>query len=149
MTSVHRSTLWENRKFLLICSAVAISSMPYGIDTAAVEGLQAMPGFLMVFGYKDPTSPLEYGINVSVSNAHYSISLLTRGSVDVTTTHEKSHEFGSLHFCHRSRYLRRIVQSQASFVAGVPRMRRGCRVADWLDISCRSLRRSALPWLRE
>lgn len=40
--------------------------MQYGIDTAAVGGLQAMPGFLMVFGYKDPTSPLGYGIDSTV-----------------------------------------------------------------------------------
>lgn len=40
--------------------------MQYGIDTAAVGGLQAMPGFLMVFGYEDPTSPLKYGIDSTV-----------------------------------------------------------------------------------
>jgi hypothetical protein len=39
--------------------------MQYGIDTAAVGGLQAMPGFLMVFGYKDAASPLGYGIDAS------------------------------------------------------------------------------------
>jgi hypothetical protein len=67
MTSVDRSTLWANRKCLLICSAVAIASMQYGIDTAAVGELQAMPGFLMVFGYEDPSSPLGYGIDVSAT----------------------------------------------------------------------------------
>lgn len=40
--------------------------MQYGIDTAAVGGLQAMPGFLMVFGYEDPSSPLGYGIDVNL-----------------------------------------------------------------------------------
>jgi hypothetical protein len=45
-----------------------MASMQYGIDTAAVGGLQAMPGFLMVFGYEDPTSPLGYGIDVCVSH---------------------------------------------------------------------------------
>jgi hypothetical protein len=67
MTSVDKSTLWANRKCLLICSAVAIASMQYGIDTAAVGGLQAMPGFLMVFGYEEPSSPLGYGIDVSAT----------------------------------------------------------------------------------
>jgi len=67
MTSIDKSTLWANRKCLLICSAVAMASMQYGIDTAAVGGLQAMPGFLMVFGYEDPTSPLGYGIDVYAS----------------------------------------------------------------------------------
>jgi hypothetical protein len=64
MTSLDKSTLYENRKCLLVCSAVAIASMQYGIDTAAVGGLQAMPGFLMVFGHEDATSPLGYGVDV-------------------------------------------------------------------------------------
>jgi hypothetical protein len=64
MAPIKESTLWANRKCLLICSTVAIASMQYGIDTAAVGGLQAMSGFLMVFGYEDPASPLGYGIDV-------------------------------------------------------------------------------------
>jgi len=36
-----------------------------GFDSAAVGALQAMPGFLKVFGYPDPSSPLGYGIDVS------------------------------------------------------------------------------------
>jgi hypothetical protein len=39
--------------------------MQYGFDSAAVGALQAMPGFLKVFGYPDPTSALGYGIDVS------------------------------------------------------------------------------------
>lgn len=66
MAPLKESSLWANRKCLLICSAVAIASMQYGIDTAAVGGLQAMPGFLMVFGYEDTSSPLGYGISVRV-----------------------------------------------------------------------------------
>jgi hypothetical protein len=66
MAKLKESTLWANRKCLLICSAVAIASMQYGIDTAAVGGLQAMPGFLMVFGYEDQKSPLGYGIDVCI-----------------------------------------------------------------------------------
>ncbi|RMZ66815.1 sugar transporter [Pyrenophora seminiperda CCB06] len=70
----HQTTLWANRKCLLVCSAVAIASMQYGIDTTAIGGLQAMPGFLMVFGYKNPTSPLGYGIDQLMN------SLLNLGS---------------------------------------------------------------------
>lgn len=50
-----------------MCAIVSIANMQYGIDTAAVGGLQAMPGFLMVFGFEDPTSPFGYGIDVSES----------------------------------------------------------------------------------
>jgi hypothetical protein len=64
MTSLDTSTLFANRKCLLICSAVAIASMQYGIDTAAVGGLQAMPGFLAVFGHEERGSVLGYGIDV-------------------------------------------------------------------------------------
>ena len=42
--------------------------MQYGIDTAAVGGLQAMPGFLMGFGYEEPASPLGYGIDAGIIN---------------------------------------------------------------------------------
>jgi hypothetical protein len=38
--------------------------MQYGIDTAAVGGLQAMPGFLAVFGHEERGSVLGYGIDV-------------------------------------------------------------------------------------
>jgi hypothetical protein len=66
MAKLKQSTLWSHRRCLLICSAVAIASMQYGLDLAAVGGLQAMPGFLMVFGYEDPSSPLGYGIDVRI-----------------------------------------------------------------------------------
>ncbi|KAI4685039.1 uncharacterized protein J4E88_004482 [Alternaria novae-zelandiae] len=78
MAKLQETSLWANRKCLLICSAVAIASMQYGIDTAAVGGLQAMPGFLMVFGYEDPTSPLGYGIDSTVQQLM--TSLLNLGS---------------------------------------------------------------------
>lgn len=65
MESVDRSSLWANKKCLIICCAVALANTQYGLDTAAVGGLQAMPGFLRVFGYEDPSLPLGYGIDVS------------------------------------------------------------------------------------
>lgn len=61
---IPETSLWANRKCLLIACIVATANMQYGFDSAAVGSLQAMPGFLKVFGYPDPTSPLGYGINV-------------------------------------------------------------------------------------
>ncbi|CAE7001266.1 hypothetical protein PTNB85_09070 [Pyrenophora teres f. teres] len=78
MAKPNETTLWANRKCLLVCSAVAIASMQYGIDTTAVGGIQAMPGFLMVFGYEDPESPLGYGIDSTVQQLMN--SLLNLGS---------------------------------------------------------------------
>ncbi|KAI1162551.1 general substrate transporter [Nemania serpens] len=57
------TSLWANRKCLLICAIVAVANMQYGLDSAAIGGLQAMPGFLKVFGYPDPGQPSGYGID--------------------------------------------------------------------------------------
>jgi len=59
------TSLWANRKCLLICATVAIANMQYGLDSAAVASLQAMPGFLKVFGNPDPTAEGGYAIGVS------------------------------------------------------------------------------------
>ncbi|KAL1861184.1 hypothetical protein Plec18170_001699 [Paecilomyces lecythidis] len=52
--------------------------MQYGFDLNAVGALQAMPGFLKVFGYKDPESELGYGIDST--SQQLITSLLTLGS---------------------------------------------------------------------
>jgi hypothetical protein len=44
---------------------VAIANMQYGLDSAVIGSLQAMPGFLVVFGYPDPEAPGGYAIGVS------------------------------------------------------------------------------------
>ncbi|KAL1848539.1 hypothetical protein VTK73DRAFT_10098 [Phialemonium thermophilum] len=56
------TSLWANRRCLVICAVVAIANMQYGLDSAAIASLQAMPGFLRVFGYPDPNSPGGYAI---------------------------------------------------------------------------------------
>jgi len=43
-----------------------MANMQYGFDLAAVGSLQAMPGFLKVFGYRDPSSDTGYAIDVSI-----------------------------------------------------------------------------------
>ena len=62
---IPETSLWANRKCLLAACIIATANMQYGFDSAAVGALQAMPGFLKVFGYEDPSSPLGYGIDVS------------------------------------------------------------------------------------
>ncbi|EMR68135.1 putative general substrate transporter protein [Eutypa lata UCREL1] len=56
------TSLWTNWKCLLICAAVAVANMQYGLDSAVMASLQAMPGFLAVFGYEDPSQPGGYAI---------------------------------------------------------------------------------------
>ncbi|RFU29316.1 hypothetical protein B7463_g7021, partial [Scytalidium lignicola] len=75
---IPETSLWANRKCLLLCCMVSMANMQYGFDSAAIGALQAMPGFLKVFGYVDPTSPLGYGIDSTVQRLI--TSLLTLGS---------------------------------------------------------------------
>ncbi|KAH7121082.1 general substrate transporter [Dendryphion nanum] len=72
------TSLWSNRKCLAMCCIVAIANMQYGIDTAAVGAMQAMPGFLKVYGYEDPTSIFGYGIDSTVQQLM--TSLMSLGS---------------------------------------------------------------------
>ncbi|KAK3313998.1 general substrate transporter [Apodospora peruviana] len=57
------NSIWANRKCLLICAVVAIANMQYGLDSTCMASLQAMPGFLMVFGHPDPKIAGGYGID--------------------------------------------------------------------------------------
>lgn len=42
-----------------------MANMQYGFDLAAIGSLQAMPGFLKVFGYPSAESDTGYAIDVS------------------------------------------------------------------------------------
>ncbi|GME52865.1 General substrate transporter [Neofusicoccum parvum] len=75
---IPQTSLWANRKCLLICCVVSIANMQYGLDSAAVGGLQAMPGFLVVFGYPDPAAAGGYAIDGTFQQLI--TSLLTLGS---------------------------------------------------------------------
>ncbi|KAK0625128.1 major facilitator superfamily domain-containing protein [Bombardia bombarda] len=57
------TSLWKNRKCLLICAVVATANMQYGVDSTVMASLQAMPGFLAVFGHPDPKVAGGYGID--------------------------------------------------------------------------------------
>ncbi|KAF2206063.1 putative transporter [Delitschia confertaspora ATCC 74209] len=76
--TLKNSSLWANRKCLIICCIVSSANMQYGFDTATVGAFQAMPGFLKVFGYKTEASPLGYGIDSTVQQLI--ASLMTLGS---------------------------------------------------------------------
>ncbi|KAL4916494.1 general substrate transporter [Aspergillus aurantiobrunneus] len=75
---IHKTTLWQNRKCLFLCSLVSMANLQYGFDLAAVGSLQAMPGFLRVFGYPDPAAEGGYAIDSTVQQLI--TSLLTLGS---------------------------------------------------------------------
>ena len=71
-------TLLSNWKCLLACTLVSMSPFQYGIDFGAIGGLQAMRGFLEIFGHKDPTVPLGY--NISPTRQQLISSLMTLGA---------------------------------------------------------------------
>lgn len=73
-----KTSLWENRKSVLICSSVALYSFQYGLDFSLIGGFQAMIGFLEVFGAPDPASPA--GWNLSVVVQQLISSLMTLGA---------------------------------------------------------------------
>jgi hypothetical protein len=107
--------------------------MQYGLDTAAVGGLQAMPGFLMVFGYEDLTSPLGYGIDVSTSDI-YSTLIIDIEVVHSTAAHDLLDESGILPLRHPCRRLWSIFWPQDSIMASMYYLSGRCRNTTWIDI---------------
>ena len=45
--------IWAEKRVVGLCFFIALSQFQYGYDSAAVAGFQSMPGFLIVFGYRD------------------------------------------------------------------------------------------------
>ncbi|KAI1432888.1 MFS monosaccharide transporter-like protein [Xylaria sp. CBS 124048] len=65
-------------KALLIVSFVSLSSFQYGVDFGIIGGLQAMVGFLQVFGQRDPSTPI--GWNISAERQQLISSLMILGA---------------------------------------------------------------------
>ena len=66
MISPERNTpIAANWKCILICAFVSMANCQYGFDTNMLAGFQAMAGFLEIFGYRDPHSPLGWNIHTT------------------------------------------------------------------------------------
>ncbi|KAI1383744.1 putative maltose permease [Hypoxylon trugodes] len=52
----------DHWKAMIAMTLVSLSSFQYGLDFGIIGGLQAMRGFLQVFGEEDPSIPLGYNI---------------------------------------------------------------------------------------
>ena len=76
MTTQRKGLLAEKR-IITICFLIALGQFQYGYDSAAIAGFQGMPGFLEVFGYVDPTSPI--GLNISTDVQRLIQSLMNVG----------------------------------------------------------------------
>ncbi|KAI2641327.1 MFS monosaccharide transporter-like protein [Xylaria nigripes] len=69
-------TMRGHWKALLIVSFVSLSSFQYGLDFGIIGGLQAMVGFLKVFGQKDPSTPIGWNINAERQQLIASLMIL-------------------------------------------------------------------------
>lgn len=59
--------LLANWRVLAITFYLGISLFQYGFDKGALAGFQAMPGFLMVFGYETPKHTWAIAVSFHVS----------------------------------------------------------------------------------
>jgi len=79
MAEVQREyTFWSNWKCMLACLLIAMAPFQYGVDFGLIGGMQAMVGFLQVFGYRDPATPV--GWNISTGVQQLISSLMTLGA---------------------------------------------------------------------
>ncbi|KIW88052.1 uncharacterized protein Z519_11162 [Cladophialophora bantiana CBS 173.52] len=63
MATSRPDNLKAHWKCIAACTLISMCPFQYGVDFGIIGGLQAMPGFLDVFGEKDPTSPIGYNIS--------------------------------------------------------------------------------------
>jgi len=63
ITTAPPRTAWESRKCIVICMAMAMAFFQFNMDTVFSNSFQAMPSFLAVFGFADPSLPGGYGID--------------------------------------------------------------------------------------
>ncbi|KAI0195474.1 general substrate transporter, partial [Astrocystis sublimbata] len=74
----------EHWKALLIVCLVSLSSFQYGLDFGIIGGLQAMVGFLQVFGEEAPETPL--GWNIDATRQQLISSLMILGAFVSSST---------------------------------------------------------------
>ncbi|KIH88771.1 hypothetical protein SPBR_06970 [Sporothrix brasiliensis 5110] len=72
--------LADHWKCLAACTLMSMCPFQYGVDFGLISGLQAMPGFLKVFGYEipspDPAAPPMYGLQTERQQLISSLMIL-------------------------------------------------------------------------
>ncbi|KAK2074887.1 hypothetical protein P8C59_009057 [Phyllachora maydis] len=69
----------QHRKCFAACALISLCSFQYGFDFGMIGGLQAMVGFLQVFGHRAPDLPL--GWNISTQRQQLISSLMMIGGL--------------------------------------------------------------------
>lgn len=62
MTQKNYDSLRANWKCALACVLVSLCPFQYGLDFGLIQGIQAMVGFMEVFGYREPRSPTGWNL---------------------------------------------------------------------------------------
>lgn len=73
-------TIRANWRVFVACGIIILSPFQYGIDFGLIGGLQAMPGFLKVFGHPAPHLLPKIGWNLSPIRQQLISSLMTLGA---------------------------------------------------------------------
>lgn len=88
------TSLWQNRKVLACCILIALCNGQYGFDTASIGGLQAIQGFLAVYGFREPSGIF----GITTKTQQLIASFLAVGSfVGCLTTGFFAQKFGRRH----------------------------------------------------
>ena len=62
MAGKNYDSLLANWKCMLAIVLVSMSPFQYGIDFGLIGGIQAMIGFMQIFGYRAPDTPIGWNI---------------------------------------------------------------------------------------
>ncbi|KAG4415744.1 hypothetical protein IFR04_011108 [Cadophora malorum] len=73
-----KDTIPANRRVFFANAVVTLASFQYGVDFGLIGGLQAMKGFLQVFGFEAPNTPS--GWNLTTERQQLISSLMTLGA---------------------------------------------------------------------
>ncbi|KAI1493682.1 general substrate transporter [Biscogniauxia mediterranea] len=71
-------TIKDHWRCFLACGLMVLSPFQYGVDFGLIGGLQAMPGFLEVFGHRAPNTAI--GWNITTVRQQLISSLMTLGA---------------------------------------------------------------------
>ncbi|KAF2688509.1 monosaccharide transporter-like protein [Lentithecium fluviatile CBS 122367] len=78
MARVAKESWTAHGRLFIACGIMILSPFQYGIDFGMIGGLQAMVGFLEVYGYRTPKSPT--GWNLATERQQLISSLMTLGA---------------------------------------------------------------------
>ncbi|KAF1967381.1 monosaccharide transporter-like protein [Bimuria novae-zelandiae CBS 107.79] len=78
MAEAQKEKWTSHWRLFIACGVMILSPFQYGIDFGMIGGLQAMVGFLKVYGYRTPASPS--GWNIATERQQLISSLMTLGA---------------------------------------------------------------------